>query len=95
MSKQMSAAYIQEVDEYMNELQSEGIYVEYIGMGETVVYTHYPMYRYTDRAEGLLVVDQTNGKVFVQDLITGESGVFNRDAFHNSADKRAFFHANF
>ena len=95
MDTQLNAAYIQEVHQYMEELLTEGIYAEYMGMGQGADNMFYPMYRYTDRAEGLLVVDQTDNKVFVQDLITGESGVFNREQFHDSADKRAFFHANF
>jgi len=92
----MSTAFIQEIEHYIDEMLTEGIYAEYMGSGSypdgSLIY---PMYRYTDRAEGLLVVDQTDNKVFVQDLITGESGVFNREQFHDSADKRGFFHANF
>lgn len=95
MDIHMNAAYIQEVHQYMEDLLTDGIYAEYMGMGTNPNGTLYPMYRYTDRGEGLLVVDQADGKVYLQDLITGESGVFNRELFHDSADKRAFFHANF
>ena len=95
MDTHMNAAYIQEVHQYMEELLTEGIYAEYMGMGQGADNMFYPMYRYTDRNEGLLVIDQADGKVYLQDLITGESGIFDRNAWQAAYDKRGFFHANF
>jgi len=95
MDIHMNAAYIQEVHQYMEDLLTDGIYAEYMGMGTNPNGTLYPMYRYTDRGEGLLVVDQADGKVYLKDLITGESGIFDRDAWQSAYDKRGFFHANF